>query len=102
MRRVSSCVSDAVAAGEFPVILSGSCFAAVGVVGGLGERVSHVAWLDAHGDFNNPETAIYGYLDGMGSAIITGSASGPAPRLRGWLTAYSPSRGLAGMRPSSS
>lgn len=74
MRRVSARVSDAVAADAFPVILSGSCFAAVGVVGGLGERVSHVAWLDAHGDFNNPETAIYGYLDGMGSAIITGSA----------------------------
>jgi len=74
MRRVSARVSDAVAGDEFPVVLSGSCFAAVGVVGGLGERLSHVAWLDAHGDFNNPETAIYGYLDGMGSAIITGSA----------------------------
>jgi arginase len=74
MRRVAGRVADAVDEGAFPVILSGSCFAAVGVVGGLGERLSHVAWLDAHADFNSPETAIYGYLDGMGTAIITGSA----------------------------
>lgn len=74
MRQVSSRVASAVGDGAFPVVLSGSCFAAVGVVAGLGEQVSRVVWFDAHGDFNDPETAIYGYLDGMGTAILTGSA----------------------------
>ena len=53
-------------AGELPVVLSGSCFAAVGVVAGLGEPRPGVVWLDAHGDYNEPETSVYGYLDGMG------------------------------------
>jgi arginase len=74
MRQVSARVKGAVEEGAFPVVLSGSCFAAVGVVAGLGERASSVVWLDAHGDFNNPETAVFGYLDGMGTAILTGSA----------------------------
>ena len=67
-------VRAAVARGAFPVILSGSCFAAVGVVAGLGERSPGVVWLDAHGDFNEPSTGIHGYFDGMGLAVLTGSA----------------------------
>jgi arginase len=74
MRRISARVNAAVAEGAFPVVLSGSCFAEVGVVAGLRERVSGIVWLDAHADFNNPETAVFGYLDGMGTAILTGSA----------------------------
>jgi arginase len=74
MRQVGARVKSSVGDGAFPVILSGSCFASVGVVAGLGDSATGVVWLDAHGDFNNPETAIFGYLDGMGTAILTGSA----------------------------
>jgi arginase len=31
-----------------------------------------VAWFDAHGDFNTPETTTSGFLDGTAVAIITG------------------------------
>ena len=33
-----------------------------------------VVWFDAHADFNEPSTAISGYFDGMGLAVLTGSA----------------------------
>ena len=74
IRLISKRVRAAVQAGAFPVILSGSCFAAVGVVAGLGEESPGVVWFDAHGDFNDPETAVFGYFDGMGLAVLTGSA----------------------------
>jgi arginase len=60
--------------GAFPVVLAGSCFAGVGVVAGLGEPDPGVLWLDAHADFNEPATTTFGYLDGMGISILTGSA----------------------------
>ena len=71
---VADRVRDAIDAGDFPVLLSGSCFVAVGVVAGLGESSPGVVWLDAHGDFNTPESSIDGYFDGMGLAVLTGSA----------------------------
>jgi arginase len=33
-----------------------------------------VDWFDAHADFNEPATAEFGYLDGMGLAILVGDA----------------------------
>ncbi len=74
IRLVADRVAAAVREGAFPVVLSGSCFVAVGIVAGLGERSPGVLWLDAHGDFNTPATTIEGYFDGMGLAVLTGSA----------------------------
>jgi arginase len=74
IRQVSEHVAAAVEEGAFPVLLSGSCFAAVGVVAGLGERSPGVVWFDAHGDFNTPDSTVFGYFDGMGVAILTGEA----------------------------
>jgi arginase len=71
---VSKAVQRAVEDGAFPVILSGSCFAGIGVVTGLAERSPGVVWFDAHGDFNTPESTIDGYFDGMPLAILTGAA----------------------------
>jgi arginase len=74
IREISLRVKDAVADGAFPVVLSGSCYAAVGIVAGLGESSPGVVWFDAHADFNTPETTISGYFDGMGLAVLTGGA----------------------------
>jgi arginase len=74
IRLVSDRVRLAREEGAFPVVLSGSCFAAVGVVAGLDEPAPGVAWFDAHADFNTPETSISGYFDGMGLAVLTGGA----------------------------
>jgi arginase len=71
---VASRVKDAVRDGAFPVLLSGSCFAGLGVVTGIDERSPGVVWFDAHADFNTPESTIEGYFDGMGVAILTGGA----------------------------
>ena len=64
----------AVSDGAFPVLLSGSCFAGVGMASGLRDDSLGVIWFDAHGDFNTPESTIDGYFDGMPVAILTGSA----------------------------
>ncbi|HEY1238333.1 MAG TPA: arginase family protein [Solirubrobacterales bacterium] len=74
MGLLASAVSSAIEVGAFPVIISGSCFASVGIVNGLRESSPGVAWFDAHGDFNTPESTIDGYFDGMGLAILTGGA----------------------------
>ena len=74
IRLVAAEVRRARLAGALPVVLSGSCFAGVGVVAGLDEAVPGVVWFDSHGDFNEPTTTTEGYIDGMGLAILTGSA----------------------------
>jgi arginase len=70
-RMVSRRVRQAVEAGELPVVLGGNCGATLGVVAGIGGDPA-VVWLDAHGDFNTPETSGSGFLDGMALSILTG------------------------------
>jgi arginase len=43
----------------------------VGVIAGLGADTG-VLWIDAHGDFNTPQTTMSGFLDGMTLATATG------------------------------
>jgi arginase len=71
MRAVAQQVSTARADGRFPLILSGNCLSAVGVIAGLGAGTG-VIWIDAHGDFNTPQTTMSGFLDGMTLATATG------------------------------
>jgi arginase len=71
-RRLAGCVAETIAAGAFPVILSGNCITSVGTVAGIGDPELGVIWLDAHGDFNTPETTLGGFLDGMALATLTG------------------------------
>jgi arginase len=75
IRRVRGRVDAALRGGAFPVVLSGSCcFAALGAVAAMEESAPGVVWFDAHGDFNTPETTTFGYVDGMGLAVLTGDA----------------------------
>lgn len=87
---IASAVADAVAHcvdhGRLPIVLSGSCHSALGSVSGLPGRRS-VVWLDAHGDFNTPETSPSGLLDGTTLATITGRAWG---NLRSTVTGFEP------------
>ncbi|MFN2636517.1 MAG: arginase family protein [Gemmatimonadaceae bacterium] len=71
MRMLADAVRSAQSEGSLPVVLAGNCNTAVGTLTGLGEGVG-VAWFDAHGDFNTPETTTTGFLDGTAVAIITG------------------------------
>jgi arginase len=71
MRAVADQVRAARGAGRFPLVLSGNCLAAVGAIAGLGAGTG-VLWIDAHGDFNTPQTTMSGFLDGMTLATVTG------------------------------
>ncbi len=76
------------------LVLAGDDTATVGVVSGLqkahgaGARIGLV-WLDAHGDFNTPETSYSGILAGMPVAILAGLA-GPLWRGAAGLAAPMP------------
>jgi arginase len=72
VRRVADAVAEACARDAFPLVLSGNCLSSVGIVAGLGREVG-VVWLDAHADFNTPETSSSGFADGMGLSILTGT-----------------------------
>jgi arginase len=72
VRRVAEAVARATAGNAFPLVLAGNCMTSVGVVAGLDRGVG-VVWLDAHADFNTPETTQSGFQDGMGLSILTGS-----------------------------
>lgn len=64
--------------GILTVALEANCSSLMGVVGGLqrapdgGTRRVGVVWLDAHGDFNTPQTTLSGMLGGMPVAISAG------------------------------
>jgi arginase len=70
-RSVALRVRDAYAHGVLPVILGGNCGVTLGAVAGVGDDPA-VLWLDAHGDFNTPDTSESGFLDGMSLAALTG------------------------------
>jgi arginase len=73
-RGIARAVALARAQGHFPLVLSGGCLAAVGVVAGLQRLGGNpgIVWIDAHGDFNTPETSPSGYWDGMALAAVCG------------------------------
>ena len=66
-------VRETVAADRFPLVLAGNCSSAVGTVAGLGRGDLGVVWLDAHADFNTPETTVSGFFEGFALALLTGS-----------------------------
>ncbi|PSQ39449.1 arginase [Halobacteriales archaeon QS_9_68_42] len=72
-RRVESAVADALEDGDRPVILGGDHSIAIGSIGGASrDRDVGVLWLDAHGDFNTPETTPSGNIHGMPLAAVLG------------------------------
>ena len=70
-REVAARVRSLRESGALPIVLGGNCGVTVGAVAGDGSDIG-VLWLDAHGDFNTPETTRSGFLDGMALAVLTG------------------------------
>jgi len=67
--------------GFLTVGLLGNCNALMGMLGGLqhsdpsgGPLKVGLVWIDAHGDFNTPETTLSGMLGGMPVAVSAGLA----------------------------
>jgi arginase len=67
-------VEDALMGGNAPVLLSAECTIGMTTLpAALGTRPdARVLWLDAHGDFNTPETSPSGYIGGMALAAACG------------------------------
>jgi len=74
----------------FPVILGGDHSISIGSVSGLSQRGrTGLIWIDAHADFNTPETSPSGNIHGMPLAALAGlgdsrltEIAGPAPKVR--------------------
>jgi arginase len=67
-------VEDALSGGNAPVLLAGECTIGLTTLpAALRARPeARVLWLDAHGDYNTPETSPSGYLGGMALAGACG------------------------------
>ncbi len=88
-RRATAIVTD----GLFPIFLGGDHSVSIGTVSGVakasaGARTG-VIWLDAHADFNTPDSSPSGNIHGMPLATLTGHGppslveiGGPGPSVR--------------------
>ena len=67
-------VDDALSGGNTPVLLAADCsVSATTLPAALRHRPeARILWLDAHGDYNTPDTSGSGYLGGMCLAAATG------------------------------
>ena len=71
-KKLAHAVKQSLLAGEFPLIVSGTCDVSLGILSGCDHSHTGVIWFDAHGDFNTPETTRSGFFGGMPLAIVTG------------------------------
>lgn len=71
---IAARVSEVVRRGYFPLVLGGDQSSSIGTAAGLASAGTRrgVIWMDAHGDFNTPETTPSGNIHGMALAAILG------------------------------
>lgn len=75
---VRDAIYDALQSGDFPMLLGGDHCLAIGSIAGLAKHCAEqdtpltVLWLDAHADFNTPETSPSGNIHGMPVAVAAG------------------------------
>lgn len=61
------------AADDFPIFLGGDHAMAIGTISGMAVHGPlGVIWIDAHGDYNTPETSPSGNIHGMPMAVLSG------------------------------
>jgi arginase len=67
-------VDDALAAGNFPLLVAGDCAVALTTLAAMRRHRpdARVLWLDTHGDFNTPDTTASDFLGGMALAGAVG------------------------------
>jgi arginase len=74
---IAGVVGEAIRSGSWPVLTGGSCNHLPGMIGGIQQALGATTrlgllWLDAHGDFNTPNTTLSGMLGGMPVAVVAG------------------------------
>jgi ornithine--oxo-acid transaminase len=92
-RALATGVRDAVAAGDFPVVIGGEHTCAIGTWAGVTDALDArgkfgLIWIDAHMDAHTPDTTESGNLHGMPLAVLLGlgekslvEIAGPSPHL---------------------
>ena len=84
--------------GAVPLVLGGDHSIAVGTVSGVSEfyraqqKKIGLIWLDAHGDFNTPETTPSGNIHGMALACLLGKGPKELTQLYGFAPKVDPER----------
>lgn len=64
---------EAVESGDIPVFIGGDHSLSIGTISGVTHlEPAGVIWVDAHGDFNTPETTLSGNVHGMSLAVLLG------------------------------
>ena len=72
-RRVAGAVATSIQAKNFPLVLGGDHSLSIGSVRGAARNKKiGLIWIDAHADFNTPETTPSGNIHGMSLAVLTG------------------------------
>ena len=76
-RALATKVKAIIDTGCLPFIIGGDCSMLMGIVEGLRslELRIGIVYMDAHGDFNTPETTPSGIIGGMDVAIVAGRGS---------------------------
>lgn len=74
---IASAVAEARSRGSLPLLTGGTCRHLPGMIAGLQQSLPRdtrlgLLWLDAHGDFNTPNTTRSGMLGGMPVAVVAG------------------------------
>ena len=93
---VHNAVHAELAAGRMPLMLGGDHSLAIGSISAVarycrsaGKRL-HVLWLDAHADFNTPETSPSGNVHGIPVASLCGLGPVELSQLAGFAPALAP------------
>jgi arginase len=72
-RLVAEAVAGSVQGGRFPLVLGGDHSIALGSIRGAAQvKKPGIIWIDAHADFNTPETTPSGNIHGMPLAALCG------------------------------
>ncbi len=107
--RVAGLLASSVAAivrrGHFPLVLGGDHSIAIGTIGGVAAEARRrkkkvgVLWIDAHGDFNTPESSPSGNVHGMPLAVNVGFGPRRLRSVAGACRKIDPERvGIVGLR----
>ncbi|MDA8427735.1 MAG: arginase [Geobacteraceae bacterium] len=89
-RDVYAAARLAVTEGQIPVCIGGDHTLAIGSIGGCSHaEPAGLIWIDAHGDFNTPQTTLTNNIHGMTLAVLMGDGypelidiGRPGPKLR--------------------
>ena len=71
-RHLAAAVARAHHDGSLPLVLTGSCNSCMGVLAGFDHSHCGAVWIDAHADFNTPESSASGFFPGMSLGVVTG------------------------------